>query len=99
MTDLTRALEALQNWLKDQKIPFMVIGGIANFIDLVIHKAISERERDWEDIEGILIKQGKALDRSYLIKWLKKFSHALEKPGIIKRFEKMWAELLEVQPS
>lgn len=66
--------------------------------DLIIHKAISERERDWEDIEGILLRQGSKLDRSYLIKWLEDFSRALERPSILERFGKMWSQLVKEYP-
>jgi hypothetical protein len=31
--------------------------------DLIIHKAISERPKDWADIEGILARQASALDQ------------------------------------
>ncbi len=186
MTSLTRALEELQDWLRGQEIPFMVIGGIANLIwgeprltqdiditvevpegkinelvaklsevfkvlpesplsfvkavrvipievegvradlilagtkyereaiervidmsfggvkvrictpeDLIIHKAISERERDWEDIEGILLRKGNDLDKTYLMGWLHQFAQVIERPDIPKRFESMWTELVE----
>jgi len=184
MTNLTKALEALQNWLKDQEIPFMVIGGVANLIwgeprltqdiditikipeertetvvadlerafkvlpknpldfvrtthvlpleienvrvdlifagleyekaaiaratdvslgeievhvctpeDLIVHKAISQRERDWEDMEGILLKQTRNLDKAYITKWLKEFSGVLDRPEILETFQKKWSQL------
>lgn len=67
--------------------------------DLIIHKAISEREKDWQDIEGILLRRGALLDKKYLDKWLHEFASALDKPGILKRFEKLWKELVEVKGS
>lgn len=185
MINLTKALERLQRWLQEQEIPFMILGGVANFIwgeprltqdidvtiqvpekkieelvaklskvfkvlpvnpldfvksnrvlpleiegvrvdlilagleyekvalkralrvelggvavqvgtpeDLLIHKAISERERDWEDIEGILLKRSQTLDKSYILRWLEGFSQALEK-DILKRFKNLWTELVE----
>jgi hypothetical protein len=64
--------------------------------DLIIYKAISEREKDWQDIEGILLRRGALLDKKYLIKWLSEFAFALEKPGIQKRFEGLWKEIVDV---
>lgn len=61
--------------------------------DLIIHKAISERERDWEDIEGIILRQGKRLDKKYISKWLKAFSSALARPDILTQFNALWRDL------
>lgn len=67
--------------------------------DLIIHKAISEREKDWQDIEGILLRRSGLLDKKYIINWLSQFASALDKPGIQKRFEKLWNEIVEVKGS
>jgi plasmid stabilization system protein ParE len=67
--------------------------------DLIIHKAISEREKDWQDIEGILSRRGKLLDKNYILNWLSQFASALDKPGILKRFEGLWKKLVEVESS
>ena len=63
--------------------------------DLVIHKAISERERDWEDIEGIILRQGERLDKRYILKWLNRFSKTLNRSDIIDKFNKLWNTLIE----
>lgn len=57
--------------------------------DLVIYKAISERAKDWLDIEGILLRQGAKLDQEYIIGWLKQFAEALERPEIVTRYESL----------
>lgn len=66
------------------------IGGIVVPIctaeDLIIHKAISQREKDWMDIEGILIRQGDRLDQEYILNWLEQFAQALERPEIVARY-------------
>lgn len=64
--------------------------------DLIIHKAISEREKDWQDIEGILLRRGNLLDKKYILQWLSQFASALDKPGIQKRFEELWKEIVKV---
>lgn len=55
--------------------------------DLIIHKAISEREKDWLDIDGILDKEGKRLDQAYVILWLEQFAEGLERPQILQRYQ------------
>ncbi len=67
--------------------------------DLIIHKAISEREKDWQDIEGILFRRGALLDKKYLDNWLHEFASALDKSGIQKRFEDLWKEIVGVKDS
>ncbi|VVB97767.1 Uncharacterised protein [uncultured archaeon] len=64
--------------------------------DLIIHKALSEREKDWQDIEGILLRRGNLLDKKYIINWLSQFASALDKPGIQKRFEELWKDIVSV---
>lgn len=64
--------------------------------DLVIYKAISERERDWEDIEGIILRQGEKLDKRYILRWLNQFASALDRPDVIDRFNKLWKTLTKV---
>lgn len=67
--------------------------------DLIIYKAISEREKDWQDIEGILLRRSDLLDKKYILSWLSQFASALDKPGIKKRFEGLWKEIVEVEGS
>lgn len=54
--------------------------------DLIIQKAISEREKDWSDIEGVLTRQGPALDQDYILHWLPEFAAALERPELVQRY-------------
>ncbi len=57
--------------------------------DLIIQKAISEREKDWEDIAGVLQRQGKKLDQEYIQRWLLPFAEALDRPGLIERYDNL----------
>lgn len=57
--------------------------------DLIIHKAISERDKDWLDVDGILDKRGKRLDQDYIMLWLEQFAEALERPQIIQRYRSL----------
>ena len=58
---------------------------------LIIHKAISLREKDWLDIEGILIRQQDKIDQNYVLDWLKQFAEALERPEMLVRYQELRA--------
>ena len=61
--------------------------------DLVIHKSIANRDKDWLDVSSILERQKDNFDMKYLRKWLKEFAEALENPEILSRFEKLYSEV------
>ncbi|MEA3340700.1 MAG: hypothetical protein U9R15_12090, partial [Chloroflexota bacterium] len=63
--------------------------------DLIIHKAISEREKDWNDIEGVLARQGDKLDQSYISHWLTQFAQALERPKLMRRYKDLCKNIEE----
>lgn len=57
--------------------------------DLVIHKAVANRDQDWIDIRGILRRQSGKLDHGYIEKWLREFAQGLEAPEILRRYESL----------
>lgn len=57
--------------------------------DLIIQKAIAGRERDWPDIEALLIEQHGKLDHAYIKSWLSQFAAALDDPEILAKYKKM----------
>ncbi|MDI6734900.1 MAG: nucleotidyltransferase [bacterium] len=65
--------------------------------DLIIHKAVAGRPRDYEDIEGIVYRQGNSLDVEYIRLWLKEFAYLLENSELIARFEKPWQKLMAIK--
>ena len=87
MNKLEDALKDIQNFLKVRGVPYMIIGGIGNLV--------WGEPRMTVDIEGILLRRGALLDKKYLINWLSQFASALDKPGIQKRFEGLWKEIVE----
>jgi len=60
--------------------------------DLIIHKAISERERDWNDLEGVIARQGDRLDQAYIMRWLAQFAQVLERPELVQRYRDLLGE-------
>lgn len=60
--------------------------------DLIIHKAIADRPKDWIDIEKILLRQRGKLDIEYIRQWLEQFAEALENPALVTRFNQLWKQ-------
>ncbi len=57
--------------------------------DLVVAKAFADRPKDWLDIEGILIRQGSALDINSIVRHLCPLCELKEAPEIVVRFRKL----------
>jgi predicted nucleotidyltransferase len=57
--------------------------------DLVIQKVVAGRNKDWLDVETLLIEQRDRLDQVYIQDWLAQFVEALEKPEIITTYERL----------
>lgn len=57
--------------------------------DLIIHKIISERPRDREDVEGIFRQQGPNLDFRYLDRIVHELGEALSQSEIVEFYEAM----------
>ncbi len=51
--------------------------------DLIIHKIISERPKDRQDVEAIVRHQGARLDRAYLTRMVAGLAQALDRPDIL----------------
>lgn len=50
--------------------------------DLVVHKLFAGRARDIEDVEGIVHRQGAALDWAYLERWVAEFAQVPGREGM-----------------
>ena len=61
--------------------------------DLVIHKALAGRAQDVLDIEGIVARQGKALDVAYVRRWLVELGRVSDDPEVPARFERIWTAI------
>jgi len=58
--------------------------------DLIIHKALAGRPQDVLDIEGIVARQGAALDAAYVRRWLDELARLSDDPEVTARFERIW---------
>lgn len=50
--------------------------------DLIIHKVVSDRVKDQEDVRGIIQRFGSKLNRKYLDPIVQELAHSLVKPGL-----------------
>lgn len=55
--------------------------------DLVVMKAFADRQRDWTDIEGVLVRTGDALDWEHIRRYLTPLAVVKEAPWILARLE------------
>jgi hypothetical protein len=51
--------------------------------DLILHKLVSSRPRDHEDVAGIIARQGARLDRGYLDPRVAELAEGLEQPELL----------------
>lgn len=57
--------------------------------DLILHKIISDRPRDQNDVEGIIEAQRDVLDRRYLDDRIRALAQDLENPDLWRRYERL----------
>lgn len=60
---------------------------VVSLEDLIYMKAISEREKDWEDASRLLRRYRGRLDIGYLEPRLREAAEALDRPGIMRVLE------------
>jgi hypothetical protein len=60
-----------------------------NAEELIILKAFADRPQDWLDVEGILARQGKAIDRHYCLEMLSHLCLARDNSDIVDRFKQL----------
>ena len=55
--------------------------------DLIIHKIVSDRLRDRDDVRGVIESSGGRLDRRYLDPIVKNLAKALAKPDLLRFYQ------------
>ena len=61
--------------------------------DLLVHKCFASRDRDWTDVEGVLIRQWGRLDMALVRRELRPLAELKEAPDILPRLDKMLTRL------
>lgn len=69
------------------------LGGISAWVcsveDLIIQKVVAGREKDWLDLEALLLEQFGKLDEAFIDDWLQQFAEALENPEILTKYRQL----------
>lgn len=63
--------------------------------DLIVLKSFADRDRDWMDVETIIIRQQQGLDWPYIIEQLTPLCDIKESPAIMQRLEKIRLKICE----
>jgi hypothetical protein len=63
--------------------------------DLIILKAFADRPKDWNDIEGVVARQGQNLDTDYILDQLKPLCDLKESSDIIEKLENIFSNTIE----
>lgn len=62
--------------------------------DLIVYKAFADRQKDWADIEGILIRQRHNLDMEYIEKQLQPLAELKENPDLLIRLHDLQSTVI-----
>lgn len=57
--------------------------------DLVVQKMIANRDRDWVDVEALLVSQRGRIDLGFIRSWAGQFAEALDRPELVDRLEEL----------
>lgn len=94
--DLSLGLPGYEEYVIARAVAYDLGGGrevrLCSAEDLIVHKALAGRPQDVLDIEGIVARQGAALDIGYVRQWLEELARVAEDPEVTARFDRIWAE-------
>jgi hypothetical protein len=63
--------------------------------DLLVLKAFAAREKDWVDVEGVIVRQGDELDWPYVRAQLTPLAELKEEPELVDELEKRRTKIAE----
>lgn len=94
--DISLGLPGYEEHVIARAVPYDLGNGrevrLCSAEDLIIHKALAGRPQDVLDIEGIVARQGTALDVIYVRRWLEELARVADDPEVSARFERIWAQ-------
>jgi hypothetical protein len=65
--------------------------------DLIIQKVVANREKDWLDVETVLIEQWGKLDQAYIREWLTQFAEALDDSDLLSKYSQLMEKVEGLQ--
>ena len=94
IVDLLLALPGYEELIIERAIP-RDLGGWQAWIctaeDLIIQKMVASRDKDWLDVEALLVERRDKLDEAYVEGWLNQFAEVLENPDLLPRYRRLLA--------
>ena len=68
-----------------------LVASVCSPEDLIVYKLISTRQRDHDDAESVVRRQGDALDDEYVLTWLRRFEQALDDSTLVATYRRIRA--------
>jgi len=59
--------------------------------DLIIQKVVASRDKDWLDVEALLVERRDKLEEAYIEGWLTQFAEVLGNPDLLSRYRRLLA--------
>jgi len=92
--DIVFAGIPLEMQIIDRATPFRFMKDVSlvtcSAEDLIVMKSFADRDKDWGDVAGMLLRQKGRLDWAYIKRNLEPLCEVKENPEILRRLEKMW---------
>lgn len=88
LSDVSFDVEAIRRAREIELQPGLV-AQVCSPEDLIIYKLISTRQRDHDDAEGVVRRQGDVLDDEYVLDWLRQFERALDDSSLVATYHQM----------
>ncbi len=93
--DLLLALPGYEELIIERAMP-RDLGGWQAWIctaeDLIIQKVVANRDKDWLDVEALLVERRGKLDEAYIEGWLNQFAEVLENSELLPHYRRLVAK-------
>ena len=91
LSDVSFDAEAIRR-ARDVTLQPGLVASVCSPEDLIVYKLISTRQRDHDDAESVVRRQGDALDDEYVLTWLRRFEQALDDSTLVAAYHRMRAK-------
>ena len=90
LSDVSFDAEAIRR-ARDVTLQPGLVASVCSPEDLIVYKLVSTRQRDHDDAESVVRRQGDALDDEYVLTWLRRFEQALNDSTLMETYRRMRA--------
>lgn len=90
LTDVSFDAQAVER-AQDVELQPGLVAAVCTAEDLIIYKLISTRQRDHDDAESVIRRQGAALNDEHILTWLHRFEQALNDSTLVAEYRRMRA--------